>query len=64
MISKLSRLVFHAFPPKPVAHQAPLSTGFPRQEYWSRLSFPSPGDLSDPGIETVSPALASRLFYR
>ena len=31
--------------------------GFPRQEYWSRLPFPSPGDLSDPGIEPGSPAL-------
>ena len=40
-----------------VAHQAPLSVGFPRQEYWSRLPFPSPGDLSNPGIEPRSPAL-------
>ena len=32
-----------------VAHQAPLSTGFSRQEYWSGLPFPPPGDLSDPG---------------
>ena len=39
-----------------VAHQVPLSTGFPRQEYWSGLSFPSPDDLSDPGIEPPSPA--------
>ena len=38
-------------------HQAPLSRGFPRQEYWSGLTFPSPGDLPDPGIEPVSPAL-------
>ena len=37
---------------------APLSMEFSRQEYWSRLSFPSPGDLPDPGIETVYPALA------
>ena len=36
--------------------------GFPRQEYWSRLPFPSPGDLPDPGIEPVSPALAGRFF--
>ena len=42
-----------------VAHQAPLSRGFPRQEYWSQLPFPSPGDLPDPGIEPTSPALAS-----
>ena len=39
------------------AHQAPLSTGFFRQEYWSGLPFPSPGDLPDPGIEPGSPAL-------
>ena len=37
--------------PMTVAHQASLSMGFPRQEYWSGLSFPSPGDLPDPGIE-------------
>ena len=40
-----------------VAHQAPLSTGFPRQAYWSKLPFPTPGDLSDPGIVSGSPAL-------
>ena len=40
-----------------VAHQAPLSMGFFRQEYWSGLSFPSPGDLPNPGIEPRSPAL-------
>ena len=39
------------------AHQAPLSMGFPRQEYWSELLFPSPGDLPDPGIKSRSPAL-------
>ena len=51
--------------PWTVACQAPLSIGFPRQEYWSRLSFPTPGDLRDPGIEHVSltpPALAGRFF--
>ena len=37
--------------------QAPLSMGFSRQEYWSGLPFPSPGDLPDPRIETGSPAL-------
>ena len=37
-----------------VAYQAPLSMGFSRQEYWSGLPFPSPGDLPDPGIEPVS----------
>ena len=45
-----------------IAHQAPLSLGFPRQEYWSRLPFPSPGDLPDPGIEPVSPTLADGFF--
>ena len=40
-----------------VAYLAPLSMGFPRQEYWSGLPFPSPGDLPDPGIEPRSPAL-------
>ena len=40
-----------------VAHQAPLSVAFPRQEYWSGLPFPSPGDLPDPGIEPRSPTL-------
>ena len=37
--------------------QAPLSMGFPRQEYWSELPFSSPEDLPDPGIEPRSPAL-------
>ena len=40
-----------------VVHQVPLSMGFSRQEYWSGLPFPSPGDLSDPRIEPESPAL-------
>ena len=40
-----------------VAHQTPPSMGFSRQECWSGLPFPSPGDLSDPGIELESPAL-------
>ena len=40
-----------------VAHQAPPSMGFSRQEYWSGLPFPSPGDLPGPGIEPRSPAL-------
>ena len=35
---------------------------FPRQEYWSGLPFPPPGDLPDPGIEPMSPALAGRFF--
>ena len=45
-----------------VARQAPLSVGFFRQEYWSRLPFPSPGHLPNPGIEPASPALAGRFF--
>ena len=45
-----------------VAHQAPLFMGFFRQEYWSGLPFPSPGDLPNSGIEPVSPALADRFF--
>ena len=43
--------------PWTVAHQAPLSMGFSRQEYWSGLPFPSPGDLPNPGIKPRSPAL-------
>ena len=43
--------------PYTVARQAPLSMGFSRQEYWSRLAFPSPGDLHNPGIEPGSLAL-------
>ena len=43
--------------PQTVARQAPLSMGFPRQESWSGLPFPSPGDLPDPGIKPASPAL-------
>ena len=38
-----------------VARQAPLSMGLPRQDYWSRLPFPSPGDLPNPGIKPTSP---------
>ena len=48
--------------PWTVAYQAPLSLGFSRQEYWSRLPFSSPGDLPDPGIKPTSPALAGRFF--
>ena len=48
-----------------LAHQASLSLGFPRQEYWSGLPFPSPGDLPNPGIKPgspVSPALVGGFF--
>ena len=48
--------------PWTVARQAPLSMGFPRQEYWSGSPFPFPGDLLDPGIESTSLALAGRVF--
>ena len=51
--------------PWTVAHQAPLFMGFPRQEYWNGLPFPSPGGLPEPGIEpasSVSPALSGRFF--
>ena len=43
--------------PCTVAHQAPLFMGFSRQEYWSGLPFPSPGELPNPGIKPRSPAL-------
>ena len=43
--------------PWTVAHQAPLTMKFSRQEYWSGLPFPSPGDLPNPGIKPRSPAL-------
>ena len=45
-----------------IAHQAPLSLGFPRQEYWSGLPFPSPGALPNPEIEPGTPALADGFF--
>ena len=45
-----------------VARQIPLSMVFSRQEYWSRLPFPSPGDLSNPGIQPTCPASAGRFF--
>ena len=51
--------------PWTVSHQAPLSMEFSRQEYWSRLPFPTPGDLPDPGIKPASlvpPALAGGFF--
>ena len=44
------------------AHQAPLSMGFPMQEYWSGLPFPPPEHLPSLGVESVSPALAGRFF--
>ena len=54
-VKLLSRVRFFATP-WTVAYQAPLSMGFSRQEYWSGVPLPSPGDLTDPGIEPQSPA--------
>ena len=48
--------------PRTVAYQAPLFVGFSQQEYWSRLPFPPPGDLPDPGIELMIPALVGHFF--
>ena len=55
-VKSLSRVWLFATP-WTIAHQAPLSMGFSRQEYWSGVPFPSPGDLPNPGIEPRSPAL-------
>ena len=48
--------------PWAVTLQAPLLLGFPRQEYWSELPFPSPGDLPDPGSQPRSPSLVDGFF--
>ena len=61
LVAKLSDSVT----PWTVARQAPLSMGFPSQEYWNGLPFPSAGNLPNPGIEAtslVSPALAGGFF--
>ena len=55
-VKSLSRVQLFVTP-WTIAHQAPLSMGFSRQEYWSGLPFPSPEDLPDPGIEPRSPTL-------
>ena len=55
-VKSLSRVRLFATP-WTVAYQPSPSMGFSRQEYWSGLPFPSPGDLPDPGIEPGSPAL-------
>ena len=55
-VKSLSRVQLYVTP-WTVAYQAPLSMGFSRQECWSGLPFPSPGDLPDPGIEPRSPTL-------
>ena len=49
--------------PMAVGHQCSLSMGFPRQKYWSRLSFPSSEGLPDPGIEPIPPALQVDFFF-
>ena len=49
--------------PRAVAHQAPLFMGCSRHESWSGVPFPSPGDLPDPGIEPIFPALTGRIFH-
>ena len=56
-VKSLSHVRFFVTP-WTVAHQAPLTIVFSRQEYWSGLPFLSPGDLFDPGIKPLSPALA------
>ena len=48
--------------PRDIALQAPLSMGFPGQEYWSGLPFPLPGNVPDPGIKYASPTLAGGFF--
>ena len=54
LVAKSCLILCH---PIDCTHQAPLSMGFPRQEHWSGLPFPSPGGLLDPGIESASPPL-------
>ena len=58
----VTKLCLTLVTPWTVACQAPLSIGFSRQEYWSGLPFPSPGDLPDPGIKPRSPALQADSF--
>ena len=64
LLSSFSHIQIFATP-WTAAHQAPLSMGFSRQEYWSELPFPLPGDLPNPGTESMpltSPALAGGFF--
>ena len=64
VVSLLSYVQLFATP-WTVAHQGPPSIGFPRQEYWSGLPSPPPGDLSDPGIKPTSPVSpALQILYR
>ena len=64
-VYKISSVVYNSFHPLTIAYQAPLFMEFSRQEYWSGLPFPPPGDPPDPGIEPMSlmsPALATGVF--
>ena len=64
-VCKVTSVMSNSATPWTVACQAPLSVGFSRQEYWSELPCPPPGDLPDPGMELaslLSPALAGRFF--
>ena len=65
--SNLCRLVAKSCPtrvtPWTVALQAPLSMGLPKQEYWSVLPFPSPGDLPHPGIKSTCPVFGRQILY-
>ena len=66
LICMHNRCVWLFVTPWTVAHQAPLSMGFSRQEYWSGFPFPLPGDLPDPGVKPASPvasASAGRFFF-
>ena len=62
--SEVSQLCLTLQPhePQPPMNQAPPSMEFSRQEYWTGLPFPSPGDLPDPGVETRSPTLQVDAF--
>ena len=62
IVFQLLSRVWHSETPWTAAHQTPLSMGFPRQEYWSGLPCPSPGDLPNPGVEPRSPALQADSF--
>ena len=61
MVQSVSHVQLFANP-WTVAYQAPLSMGFSREEYWSGLPFPSPGDLPNPGIKPGSPTLWADAF--
>ena len=58
----VTKLCLTLVTPWTVARQGALAMGFPRQEHWSGLLFPSPRDLPNPGIEPLSPVLAGRFF--